>query len=119
MAQYATASELKTKNSSIELSHSDDEINELLEAASLQIDWMCDRDEGYFSDIENFSEIPKAIKMAAIYLALYLFVIQSEAGIESKSLAGISLKIELPERVERRLKILLSKYGDFYASWYK
>ena len=117
MALYASVAELKVKNSSIELTHSDDDIEDLLDAASRIIDEKTKRDDDYFADTDYYVTVPNGIKMATIYVANYLYLILPNAGITAKGLAGVSMTLEKNIDFEYRLHIMTKKYKNFYKGF--
>lgn len=106
MAQYATVAELKTKNSGVELTHSDDEINELLVAASRHIDFLTKKAENFWGDSDD-----PIIKSATLAFALQIFTFQSASGVSDERIGDRSYKLDTPENFQRRLGILLTVHN--------
>lgn len=103
---YATAAEVKTKNTSISVTHDDAAILELVEAASRMIDYETDKPEGFYGDA-----IPATVKAAAIYLALLIFAEQSAAGLSDERIGDRSIKLENPDTAMKRVRIILEQHN--------
>lgn len=103
---YATAAEVKSKNSAIELTHSDAEILELVEAASRYIDYEAEVAEGFYGD-----GVPPIIKAATILVALAYFQFQSSAGKSAERVGDRNYTVEKPEDLKRRVRLLLDVHN--------
>lgn len=99
---YASAAEMKTKNTALALTQSDAEILELVEAASRIVDYLAGAPDAFYGDA-----IPKAVKAATIFLACAIFRMQSSAGISSERIGDRNYVMELPADVMRRAKMII------------
>jgi len=105
---YALAADVKAMNSAIGYSLADSAISDLIEAASAQIDFFTGQDAGYYDTLET---VPAVVKQAVIYLVLAQWRSIMAAGLDSEGVFGRSYKLDSPQTVIRRLRLLLNAYG--------
>jgi len=105
---YATATDVKAMNSAIGYSIADSAIGDLIDAASAQIDFFTGKTAGYFSTLDA---VPPEVKQAVIYLVLAQWRSIMAAGLDSEGVFGRSYKLDNPDQVIRRLRLLLNKWG--------